>query len=200
MQKRSRILSLVAAVAVILGLSSQVRAADGWDAVKPKVTGAQSYSVKYDYEGEKGSIKFAYAVNGSKIRAEILRGSSRNEGTVIVFDPSFSSSKVRAKIGLGRITRDLTHKDVSAAFHIPIFKVILDELDGYGAPKSSSKDTVRGQACTVYQFMGPSAVDFKVWVNQANEIVKTEKKKAGKLVEMRTFHDLRWNSNPKTDL
>lgn len=203
MKRVAQVLTLAVAFAAVLFLAGQAEAqANNWNAVKQKIQGAKDYTLKYDYTGDKGVFKFDYAVvlAGPKVRTEVLRGSERNVGTVIVFDPSFATDKVRAKIGMGRVTRDLTHKDVAGTpFYQPIFTMIMTELNSYGAPKVVGTESVRGVQTTKYQFTGPSAILYTVWVNGNNEIIKTEKKKSGKVIETRDFRDIQWNVNPKVD-
>ena len=206
MKRVARILTLVVALAGLLGLASHVQAApapaNNWNAIKAKAEGAKDYALKYDYSGQRGTLKFDYAVvmDGPKVRTEVLRGSDRNVGTVIVFDPSFATDKVRAKIGMGRITRSLDHADVKGTpFFQPLFTMILNELKTYGAPKVVGTEKVRGQETTVYEFVGPSAINYKVWANANNEMIKTEKKRAGKVIETREFRDIRWNCSPNVD-
>lgn len=201
MKKLTRMLTLAVALAVVLSIASQVQAqANNWNAVKAKIQGAQSYKLNYDYSGERGNIKFDYAfVNaGPKIRTEVLRGSDRNVGTVIVFDPGFATDKVRAKIGMGTITRALTHKDVqNTPFYQSIYGMILNELNTYPTVKVVGTESVRGQQATVYEFTGKSALTYKVWANANNEIIKTEKKQGGKVIETREFRNIQWNCDPK---
>ena len=205
----TRTLTLLAALALLAGLAIQVQAAapaNNWNAVKAKIEGARDYNLKYEFwserNNEKLNLKFDYSVilTGPKIRAEVLRGSTRNVGTVVVFDPSFAADKVRASIGMGRITRNLDHADVKGTpFYQPLFTMILNELSSYPTMKVAGTESVRGQQTTVYEFVGGSALDYKVWVNDQNEMVRTEKKRGGRVVETREFRSLRWNCSPKVD-
>lgn len=198
-----RILSLVVVLTGLLGLAGQAAPANNWNAVKAKAEGAKDYHLKYDYNGERGVIKFDYAavLDGPKIRAEVLRGSDRNVGTVVVFDPAFAADKVRAKIGMGRITRALDHKDVKGTpFYQPLFTMILNDLKAYPTMKVLGTESVRGQETTAYEFLGASADSYKVWVNGQNEIIKTERRKGGKVVETREFREIRWNCSPDVSL
>lgn len=203
MQKFSRLLTLAVALAVVLGIATQVQAqANNWNAVKQKALGATSYKLNYDYSGERGVVKFDHAavLAGPKVRTEVLRGSDRNVGTVIVFDPGFSTEKVRAKMGMGTITRALTHKDVAnTPFYQPVYTMIINELNGFPTMKVAGTENVRGQKTTVYEFTGKSALVYKVWTNDKNEIVKTERKQGGKVLETREFRNIQWDCSPKVD-
>jgi hypothetical protein len=201
MSRLTRTLSLALALAVLIGLAGQVQAApaDNWSAVKAKIEGARDYNLKYDYASDRGVLKFDYSVvlAGPRIRTELLRGSSRNAGTVIVYDPAFAPDKVRAQIGMGRIVRGLDHPDVvGTPFFQPLFSMILNELKSYPTMAVTGVENVRGQQATVYEFKGPSATNYKVWVNAQNEMIKTEKKRGGRVVETREFRNIRWNCNP----
>ncbi len=200
----TRTLSLALTLAVLIGLAGQAQAApaDNWKAVKAKAEAARDYNLNYDYSSDRGALKFDYSVvlAGPRIRTEVLRGSSRNAGTVVVYDPSFAADKVRARIGMGRIVRGLDHPDVvGTPFFQPLFTMILNELKSYPTMAVSGVETVRGQQATVYEFQGASATNYRVWVNAQNEMIKTEKKRGGKIVETREFRNIRWNCNPKVD-
>jgi len=199
---RNLTLALAVAVAFVLSLAVQAQAAPAgdWNAVKARIESAKDYTLKYDYSSERGVLKFDYSVSlaGPRIRTEVLRGSSRNVGSVVVYDPSFAADKVRAKVGMGRITRGLDHPDVvGTPFFQPLFTMILNELKSYPTMKVAGSENVRGQQTTVYEFSGTSATEYRVWVNASNEMVRTEKKRAGKVIETRDFRQIRWNCNPK---
>jgi polyisoprenoid-binding protein YceI len=199
---RNLTLALTLTVAFVLSLAVQAQAAPAgdWNAVKARIESAKDYTLKYDYSSERGVLKFDYSVSlaGPRIRTEVLRGSSRNVGSVVVYDPSFAADKVRAKIGMGRITRGLDHPDVvGTPFFQPLFTMILNELKSYPTMKVTGSENVRGQQATVYEFSGTSATEYRVWVNASHEMVRTEKKRAGKVIETRDFRQIRWNCNPK---
>jgi hypothetical protein len=202
MKSIARIMALLvlAAGTALLGSQASLAAAD-WSAVVAQHQNAKSYTLLYDYVGPRGKFFFQYAIvdpasKTPKVRTQILRGSDKNVGTVIIYDPDVATDKVKAKVGLGYITRALTHKDVdNTPFYQSIYGMILREVSKYGKPTVKGTQNYRGVDCTVFQF-GSGGDTYTVFVDANNSIIHTEKRQGGKIVEERYFHDIQWNSNP----
>ncbi|MBI3927319.1 MAG: hypothetical protein HY319_17410 [Armatimonadetes bacterium] len=189
----------VAAVALVGALVLNATGAQAevtWDAVVKKLKSAKDYTVKYEYEGPKGKFEFDHRIvdpNGSpKVRTEILNSKSEpgKKGTVLVYDPAWNKDKVRAKIGGGAITRNLTHKDVvDTPFYQGIFTIVMDQVAKCGKA-AISKDGDK----TVFRFKCGGGT-YTVWANANAEIVRTERI-ADKVKEVRQFSSITWNSGP----
>ena len=184
--------SLIFLAAAMFLLSQATLAEVSWDQVKGKIQKAKDYTVNYHYKGINGDFDFdyRYANKGANIRTEITNSKSDKTkvGTVIVYDKKWNADKIRAKVGGGLITRNLTHADVQGRpFHEGIFQMILRDV-------GSSKPTAKASGSdTVFTFPG----GYKITVNGSGEITQTRRSDKGK-TEMRDFTGHKWNNSPAT--
>lgn len=195
MRQLTKALALtVALMGYVLMNAGSAQAAVTWDEVKAKAKKANDYHVIYKYEGPKGQFDFDYAYAGDKIRTEILRSKSdpSRKGTVIIYDKGWATDKVRARVGGGMITRNLTHKDVEdTPFYQSIFDMIFAQVDKCGKPTASQEGSN-----TVFRFKCASG-EYTITANANGEIIKTDRKD-GRDHETREFISHKWNSSPKT--
>jgi hypothetical protein len=166
-----------------------------WDKVQSTVKAAKSYTVIYKYDGPNGIFDFDYRYAGDKIRTEITDSKSdkSKRGTVLVYDKAWKADKIRAKTGGGMIVRNLSHKDVEGKpFYQSLYGMIIKQANALGKPTAK----VAGDK-TIFTF-GSGASSYKIWANDAGEILKTERKD-GRDSEVREFSSISWNGSPKMD-
>lgn len=194
MTQSSRVVVLAVAVVGYLVLSvGTARAAVTWDSVVNKVKAAKSYEVLYRYKGPRGQYDFDYAWTPDQIRDKILRSKTNPDrrGTVIVWDKSWSPTKVRARIGGGIIVRNITHKDVrNTPFYQSLFQMIFNQVAQCGQPTVTQQGDL-----TVFHFQcanGP----YTIWANSKSEIVRTQRQDDLQ-TETRVFLSHKWNCHPK---
>ncbi|MEW6280929.1 MAG: hypothetical protein AB1758_20105 [Candidatus Eremiobacterota bacterium] len=202
MKLRTTLAALVLGMlgALVIGAPA-ARAEANWDAVKKKVESAKDYFVNYDYEStKKGKFKFEYAyVSPGKIRTKILRGSDKNVGTVIVYDVDKDPKHVIARVGTGQLVRGLDHADVKGtSFYQSVYGLILSDVKS-GKPVTKAGENIRGQATTLFEFNVGAGGTYRIYANDNNEILRSEKLEGGRVVEKRDFTKIEWNVNPKTD-
>ena len=182
--------SLLTGLLAVFFLSSAASAQVSWDKVKKKALNAKSYSVLYKYKGPRGRYDFNYGYTRNAIRSEILRAKNKSRvGTIVVWDKKWNPKRVRAKTGGGLIVRKTSHKDVKdTPFHRSIFKMVIDQADRMGKPKSK-----KAGKNTLFSFSGGK---YKIWANAKGEILKTQRKD-GRDDEIRRFSGHKWNNSPK---
>lgn len=191
--RRISVVKLLTCLMSVMLLSAAASAQVTWKQVQDKARSAKSYSVLYNYSGPRGEYSFTYAFTPDAIRTDITRASDRSRvGTVVVFDKSWNPERVRAKVGGGVIVRSTSHVDVrDTPFYRSVYEMVFQQTDRLGSPSTR----VSGRN-TIFTFKGAGG-DYRVWVNNVGEILKTERKDDGN-VETRRFAGHRWNNSPAT--
>lgn len=161
-----------------------------WDNVVEKIKGARDYSFRYTYRGPEGTFFFDYAVvrQGPKVRTEILEGSDRGNGTIILYDPEQSTDTVTMKASLFTLRRSLESKDIKdSSLYIPLYDQILDKL---GPAKLVKSD---GQ---FYLFQNGDETHKVTVAPQTNEIVHYSRSEGNEVVESFKFSNISWDRDP----
>lgn len=169
----------------------------GWKAVVDKIEGSRDYSFKYTYRGPEGTFFFDYAVvrEGPKVRTEILEGSDRGKGTVILYDPEQSTDTVTMKASLFTLRRSLESKDIKdSSLYIPLYDQLLDKVGP--AKMIESKSGSDGEH---YLFKN-GKVTHRVTVSRTKEIVHYSRSEGDKIVESFKFSNISWNRDPELTL
>jgi hypothetical protein len=172
-----------------------------WTAVRLKALEAADYVVKIQTSDDLGTFFFLHAtvLEGPRIRTEILRGSTRNVGAVIVYDPESDPTQVVARIGLGSIRRRLQHQDVQGTFfYRPAFSLVIDAAETGTRQRTFSSEAGGGARFTFSKSSGSKVL---VWSNASGEIVKAEWiSPEGRTLRVWTFDQPAFNVGPSTSL
>ncbi len=182
-----RLLSVMLLLSVMASLEAQQLP---WQSVVDKVRSSPGYTVRFDYQGERGFYRFHYSAAPGKTRTEILPESDAGVGVVVLYDESLSNEWVAVDMGFFRVRRSLDSADLKdSQVEIPIFDQLFTRL----APLPVL-DAVREGGLTCYRF-GTAGDLHRVSVNDQLEIVGYQHQIEGQVVESMTFHDVLWSTS-----
>lgn len=187
-----------------LGSSAQqhTETSKGWQNVVLKVQAARDYSFIFDYSGERGFYKLLYSVVSpqTRIRSEILPGSDRGVGVVVVYDSTSSTELVTVDMGFLRVRRSLSSPDLKdTSFNVPLLQQLLSRT-ARSVLKSHQSLSYHDKPAARYTFLESTPdgeLQHKVVVDLSSDVQSYEQLKNGERVELIEFSDIRWNCDPQ---
>lgn len=174
-------------------LSLTVAAQDGvWGVTRAKLASTTGYSVTCDYQGPEGRYQFRYVVqgDGDKILTEVLPGSSRGAGSMVLYDPASDPDNVKLKTSMLSLRRSLQARDIKdSPLHQSLFKQMLDQLIEPG-PREVQK---RGEN-TLLVFGEKGAIQDILLVDRQGNPLSASRLEKGEEVRRMDFRDLTWGT------
>lgn len=197
-------LRAISAGLALLALLGQAAWADSsqWDQVVQKIRGAHDYHFRYGYEGTEGRYRFLYTAipQAVKIKTEILEGSDRGTGTVILYDSARSADTVTVRTPLLTLRRSIESKDISgSSLYIPLLDQILEKVTRSRLIASKSA-TVEGVKLLQLQFESGATRHYAYIHPQDKDIRLYQQFQGQDKVEELRFSDIVWNSYPDLEL
>lgn len=160
-----------------------------WEAVKGKILQSRDYCFRYQYRGPSGQYRFSYAYRApGLIRAEILPGSQRHSGTVVLYDSARSTDYVTVRTGMIQLRRSTRSKDVAdTSLVTPLLHQILSKVEACGGPSLSLLEGLQ-----LYEFKGTQ--QHQLWVDDQKDVRRYRVSQGGKTVEELEFESIQWNT------
>lgn len=197
----SNMVRTISAGLVLLVLLGQAAQADSsqWSKVVEKIRGAHDYHFRYRYEGPEGKYRFLYTAipQAVKIKTEILEGSDRGSGTVILYDSVRSADTVTVRTPMLTLRRSIASKDISgSSLYIPLLDQMLDQLTRLKL--AGSEPTVIGGVNLLHLRFEDGAIRHDAYIHPEDKDIRLYRKfKSGSKVEELRFSDIVWNSYPE---
>lgn len=176
---------------MVLSLLSPVAAQNAlWSKTKEKMTGATGYSMNYDYDGDEGAYKFAYAVqgDGAKILTEVLEGSARGAGSRILYDPATDKENVSMKTSMLTLRRSLGSKDIKdSSLYQPLFRQLVESL-----VEPNPREAVKAGDHVVLVFGAKMGSQDRIEVDASGNPISYRHLEKGRELKKMTFRNLKW--------
>ncbi len=180
---------LLAFITLSLCLPALAGTEGDWEAVKRKILQSRDYCFRYQYKGPSGQYRFSYAYRApGLIRAEILPGSQRHSGTIVLYDSALSTDYVTVRSGMIQLRRSTRSKDVAdTSLVTPLLHQILGKVEACGCPSLS-----RLEGLQLYEFKATQ--QHHLWVDEQKDVRRYRVSEGGKTVEELEFESIQWNT------
>ncbi|MBI3926038.1 MAG: hypothetical protein HY319_10895 [Armatimonadetes bacterium] len=171
-------------------------AGPSWDQVCHKIRAAREYSFVMDYRGPRGHYRFAYSAVPSvpATRTEILPGSDRGAGVVLVYDARRAVDCVFMDTGFLILRRSLDSRDLrDGSLEVPLYTQLLNRAAG--APQAPDPMGVGNLRFTFQDASLPGILHHLI-VDSSATIVGYRQQVQANVLERVELLDVRWNAAP----
>lgn len=163
-----------------------------WGVTRAKMASTTGYSVTCDYQGPEGRYQFRYSVqgDGDKILTEVLPGSSRGAGSLVLYDPASDPDNVKLKTSVLSLRRSLQARDIKdSPLHQSLFRQMLEQL----IEPQPSEVVKRGET-TLLVFGDKGKVQDILAVDRQGNPLSAQRLEKGKEVRRMDFRELSWGT------
>lgn len=176
-------------VCLSLGLAAQEAL---WKKTRARMTSADGYTMRYDYDGPEGLFKFNYRVqgDGARILTEVLEGSARGAGSRILYDPAVDKDNVSMQTHMLTLRRSLKAKDIEgSSLYQPLFRQIVREL-----VEPEPRETIKSGSHMVLVFGEKGKAQDRLEVDKEGNPLAWRRLEKGRELKRMTFSDLVWGA------